>query len=221
MGVTVLVLGHSGSGKSTSLRNFNEGEIGIFNVAGKPLPFRNKLAKLDNARYNQIHQSLTKNQMRAYVVDDANYLMAFQNFALAKQSGFGKFTDMAVNFEQLLEAANQTSPDTIVYFMMHPDYDDAGRMKAKTIGKMLDNQLTVEGMFPIVLMAFQDDSGYHFATKSDGTNPVKAPMRMFDEPIIDNDLKAVDTVIREYWGLAPLSTRAQKSNASADGGKHE
>ena len=204
MGVTCLILGHSGSGKSTSLRNFEEGEIGIFNVAGKPLPFRKKLAKLDHAAYNQIHQSLAKNALRAYVVDDANYLMAFQNFRLAKQQGYGKFTDMAVNFEQLLEAANNTNDDTIVYFFMHPDYDDSGRMKAKTIGKMLDNQLTVEGMFPIVLLADRDDSGFHFYTQSDGSTPVKAPMGMFDEAVIDNDLRYVDACIRDYWQMRPL-----------------
>ena len=205
MGVSVLILGHSGSGKSTSLRNFEEGEIGIFNVAGKPLPFRKKLTKLDKAMYNQIHGSLAKNSMRAYVVDDANYLMAFQNFRLAKQTGYGKFTDMAVNFEQLLEAANDTNEDTIVYFFMHPDYDDAGRMKAKTIGKMLDNQLTIEGMFPIVLLADRDDSGFHFITQTDGQTPVKTPMGMFDDAVIDNDLKYVDAVIRDYWNLKPLT----------------
>lgn len=204
MGVACLILGHSGSGKSTSLRNFNEGEIGIFNVAGKPLPFRKKLTKLDKAAYNQIHSSLAKNALRAYVVDDANYLMAFQNFRLAKQTGYSKFTDMAVNFEQLLEAANGTNDDTIVYFMMHPDYDESGRMKAKTIGKMLDNQLTIEGMFPIVLLADRDDSGYHFITQSDGTTPVKTPMGMFDDAVIDNDLRYVDAVIRDYWSMRPL-----------------
>ncbi len=206
MGVSVLILGHSGSGKSTSLRNFNEGEIGIFNVAGKPLPFRKKLTKLDKAMYNQIHQSLAKNAMNAYVIDDANYLMAFQNFRLAKQTGFGKFTDMAVNFEQLLEAANDTNDDTIVYFFMHPDYDEAGRMKAKTIGKMLDNQLTIEGMFPIVLLADHDDSGFHFITQSDGMTPVKTPIDMFTDAKIDNDLKLVDTAIRDYWDMKPISS---------------
>lgn len=205
MGVSVLILGHSGSGKSTSLRNFEDGEVGIFNVAGKPLPFRKALPKADGPSYGQIMQSLSANRLRAYVIDDANYLMAFQNFAMARQSGYGKFTEMAVNFEQLLEAANRTSPDTVVYFMMHPDYDEAGRMKAKTIGKMLDNQLTVEGMFPIVLMAECGQAGHVFVTESDGTNPVKAPMGMFSGPSMDNDLRAVDDAIREYWGMAPLA----------------
>lgn len=205
MGVSVLILGYSGSGKSTSLRNFEEGEIGIFNVAGKPLPFRKKLPVANRAGYSTIMQALPRGKMRAYVIDDANYLMAFQNFAMARQSGYGKFTEMAVNFEQLLEAANATGDDTIVYFMMHPDTDEAGRLKPKSIGKMLDNQLTIEGMFPVVLLADRDEQGFCFITQSDGTTPVKAPMGMFDQARIDNDLKAVDSTIREYWGMAPLT----------------
>lgn len=204
MGVSVLILGHSGSGKSTSLRNFEPGEIGVFNVASKPLPFRKKLQTINHAQYNQIHGSLSKNALRAYVIDDANYLMAFQSFAKAKENGYGKFTDMAVNFKNLLDAANGTNEDTMVYFLMHPDYDESGRMKAKTIGKMLDNQLTVEGMFPIVLVTHNDDGGYFFLTKSDGTNPVKAPMGMLDEGIVENDLKLIDSRIREYWNMRPL-----------------
>ena len=182
MGVSVLVLGHSGSGKSTSLRNFKSGEVGIFNVASKPLPFRSKLDKVDAPSYNTIYKTLRENNLRAYVIDDANYLMAFANFARAGETGYKKFTDFAVDFERLLETANNaTDSDTITYFFMHPDYDESGRMKPKSIGKMLDNQLTIEGMFPIVLMAENDDSGYHFVTKSDGSNPIKAPMGMFED----------------------------------------
>ncbi len=205
MGVTVLVLGHSGAGKSTSLRNFEPGELGIFNSAGKALPFRKVLPSVDTKDYTLIKRGLAGNRSRAYVIDDANYLMAFENFAKAQQSGYGKFTDMAVNFEQLLEvAAMNTDKDTVVYFLMHPDYDEAGRMKPKTIGKMLDNQLTVEGMFPIVLLAVHDAEGYGFLTHDPGNTPVKTPMGMFEEDRIDNDLKLVDSVIRDYYGMAPL-----------------
>lgn len=206
MGTSVLILGHSGSGKSTSLRNFEADEIGVFNVAGKPLPFRKSLSTVgkEQSTYNTIMQTLRANKKKAYVIDDANYLMAFQNFAMAKQTGYGKFTDMAVNFEQLLETANATDADTVVYFLMHPDYDESGRMKPKTIGKMLDNQICVEGMFPIVLLAGRDDGGYYFLTEGDGTTPVKAPMEMFDQARIPNDLKAVDSIVREYWGMSPL-----------------
>lgn len=211
MGVSVLILGYSGSGKSTSLRNFESDEVAIYNVASKPLPFRKKLPMLNHAGYSHIHDGLMKNKRHAFVIDDANYLMAFQNFALAKQSGYGKFTDMAVNFERLLEAANHTDEDTIVYFMMHPDTDENGRIKPKTIGKMLDNQLTVEGMFPIVLMCDKDDSGYHFVTKSMGNDPVKTPMGMFGADRIDNDLKLVDSTIREYYGMAPLGAAKKEA----------
>lgn len=215
MGVSALILGYSGSGKSTSLRNFEPGEVGVFNVAGKPLPFRKKLPLANRAGYSTILQTLRANKLRAYVIDDANYLMAFQNFAMARQTGYGKFVDMALNFEQLLEAANGTDEDTIVYFLMHPDLDESGRMKPKTIGKMLDNQLTVEGMFPIVLLAERDEEGFCFVTKSDGTNPIKAPMGMFEEGRIDNDLKAVDSTIREYWGMGPLTKEGGETDGQA------
>ena len=206
MGVSVLILGHSGSGKSTSLRNFDKEDVRVLNVAGKPLPFRKHLLKINKPDYEMVKRAIKSGEAMAYVVDDANYLMAFQNFAKAKEKGFDKFTEMAVNFEQLLEAANDAPDGTITYILMHPDYDESGRMKPKSIGKMLDNQLTIEGMFPIVLMAFQDDNGYHFATKSDGNNPVKAPMGMFEDEVIDNDLKLVDDAIRDYWDLPSLST---------------
>ena len=210
MGVSVLVLGASGSGKSTSLRNFEPGEIAIFDVAGKPLPFRKRLDVAHRPSYGVIMKKLRENARRAYFVDDANYLMAFQNFALASQKGYDKFTTMAVNFEQLLEAANATDSDTITYFAMHPDYDEMGRMKPKTIGKMLDNQLCVEGMFPIVLVAQRMEDGYRFVTQTDGTTPAKSPMGMFPDVIIDNDLKMVDSAIRDYWGMRPLTDTEKK-----------
>lgn len=205
MGVSVLVLGASGSGKSTSLRNFEPDEVGVFDVAGKPLPFRKKLSVAHRTSYGVIMKALKANNKRAYVIDDANYLMAFQNFALASQKGYDKFTIMAVNFEQLLEASNATDEDTVTYYLMHPEFDNDGRMKPKSIGKMLDSQLCIEGMFPIVLVAQRMEDGYRFVTQTDGMTPAKAPMGMFDDVIIDNDLKAVDTAIRDYWGMKPLT----------------
>lgn len=204
MGIGVLIIGDSGTGKSTSLRNFERGEIGILNVAGKPLPFRNDLARLDNARYNQIHQALMKDSLNAYVIDDAGYLLSFDNFRRAKENGYGKFVDMAQSFEQMLEAIAGTSADTIVYVMMHAERDADGRIKPKLIGKMLDEKLCVEGLFSIVLIARNIDGRYVFETQTDGLTPAKSPIGMFAEREIDNDLKAVDTAIREYWNLKPL-----------------
>lgn len=210
MGVSVLVLGASGSGKSTSLRNFEPGEVAVFDVAGKPLPFRKRLDVAHRPSYGVIMKKLKENSRRAYVIDDANYLMAFQNFALASVKGYDKFTTMAVNFEQLLEASNATDEDTVTYYLMHPEYDADGRMKPKSIGKMLDSQLCIEGMFPIVLVAQRMEDGYRFVTQTDGNTPAKTPMGMFPDVIIDNDLKMVDSAIREYWGMRPLADTEKK-----------
>lgn len=201
MGIPVLILGESGSGKSTSLRNFEDGEVGIFNVAGKPLPFRKKLSKIDNATYSKILQKLREPKLKAYVIDDSQYLMAFESFDHAKETGYGKFTNMALNFRNLIDFVVRGTPnDVIVYFLHHTEMTDGGKVKAKTLGKMLDNQLTVEGLFSIVLLCTTEGSEHYFLTNSDGTNPAKSPMDMF-ELRIDNDLKAVDTAIREYWEL--------------------
>lgn len=212
MGVSVLVLGASGSGKSTSLRNFEPGEVAVFDVAGKPLPFRKRLDVAHRPSYGVIMKKLKENSRRAYVIDDANYLMAFQNFALASVKGYDKFTTMAVNFEQLLEASNATDEDTVTYYLMHPEYDADGRMKPKSIGKMLDSQLCIEGMFPIVLVAQRMEDGYRFVTQTDGNTPAKTPMGMFPDVIIDNDLKMVDSAIREYWGMRPLTDNEKKES---------
>ncbi|MFR5000654.1 MAG: hypothetical protein ACLUCU_09445 [Slackia sp.] len=206
MGVLVMVVGKSGSGKSTSLRNFEDGEAAIFNVAGKPLPFRKRLAKADRCGYKSIEASLRANKLRAYVVDDSTYLMQFSNFAKAKESGYGKFVDMAVEFERLLEAAMATNDDTVVYFLHHPDVDERGNVKPKSIGRMLDEKLCIEGLFPIVINCEVRNGQHVFSVEPDERGIAKAPMDMFESAVFDNDLKAVDAAVREYWGMAPLST---------------
>lgn len=201
MGVPVLVLGASGSGKSTSMRNFDENEIGIFNVAGKPLPFRKKLPKVDNATYAAIYKVLKEPKLKKYVIDDSQYLMAFESFDHAKETGYGKFTNMALNFRNLIDFIIRGTPaDCIVYMLHHTELSDDGKLKAKTLGKMLDNQLTVEGLFSIVLLCQVEGSEHYFITNSDGSNPAKSPMDMF-EMKIDNDLKFADTTIREYYEI--------------------
>ena len=205
MGVCALILGDSGSGKSTSLRNFEPDEVGIFNVMGKPLPFRKRLKTANHANYGTIDQALTTNNLRVYIVDDAGYLMSLENFRRAKETGYGKFTDMALNFERLIEKATQTDENTIVYILMHYDRDQDGRMKPKTIGRMLDEKFNIEGACPIVIQSTIQDGKHVFVTKGDGFNCAKAPMDMLPD-VMDNDLKAVDTAIREYWGMAPLKT---------------
>lgn len=203
MGIPVLILGASGTGKSTSLRNFVKGEIGVLNVASKPLPFRGKLDVANTSDYEAIKSTLMKNTFNAYAIDDSQYLLAFENFARAYEKGYDKFTQMAVNFRLLLDTIIKgTNNDTIVYMLHHPEFDEFGHMKAKTIGKMLDQQLCVEGLFSVVLLAQTDGEKYTFVTN--GRPPAKSPMDMFKDREIDNDLKAVDTEIRAYWELKPL-----------------
>lgn len=204
MGVAVLILGESGSGKSASMRNFNSEDVRVLNVASKPFPFRNvnKLKKADKATYAMIKGAVSSGQSLSYVIDDAQYLMAFESFEKANETGYTKFTLMAKNYEEMLRYIQEdTSPDTIVYIMQHIDTDENGKVKAKTLGKMLDQQLTIEGLFTIVLLAKADEKRHYFVTQSDGTNPCKSPMGMFEDIEIDNDLKMVDDTIREYYGL--------------------
>lgn len=203
MGFAVLILGASGTGKSTSLRNFKKGEIGVLNVGKKPLPFRGKLDVANTADYELIEKTLMKNTYNAYAIDDSQFLMVYENFAHAYEKGYDKFTKMAVNFQELLNVIiNGTSNDTIVYLLHHIDFDDMGRAKAKTIGKMLDQQLPIESAVPITLLTQTDSEKYTFITN--GLPPAKSPLGMFEDKEIENDLRMVDETIRAYWELAPL-----------------
>lgn len=209
MGIPVLILGASGSGKSTSLENFSQDEVLVFNVAGKPFPFQKKLQKINNATYGNIGKVLNayKNKegnlpkYKKYVVDDSQYLLAFDLFNKAKETGYSKFTDIAVRFYKMVRFVIEDIPeDVIVYFLHHTEETSSGKIKAKTVGKMLDDQLTLEGLFSIVLLAETDGESYHFVTQSDGYTTCKSPKGMFSKTI-KNDLKAVDTAIRKYWDL--------------------
>lgn len=210
MGTVALILGASGTGKSTSLRNFRKGEIGVLNVASKRLPFRAELDTANTSDYEVIKSTLMKNTFRAYAIDDSQYLMAFENMARAYEKGYDKFVQMAVNFRTMLDVIIRgTNNDTIVYLLHHPEFDDYGHMKAKTAGKMLDTNLGgIEGMVPITLIAQTDGEHYTFITN--GMPPAKTPIGMFADKEIPNDLKAVDAAIREYWNLKPLTDNTKE-----------
>lgn len=202
MGIPVLILGESGSGKSASLRNFEPEDVSIFNVAAKPLPFRKKLPMKATSDYGAIQKGIQASQKKSFVIDDSQYLLCFESFAKAKETGYGKYTDMALHFYNLVQfVIRQLPPDVIVYFLHHTESDsNTGKVKAKTMGKMLDNQLTLEGLFSIVLMAYTDGKKHVFVTQSDGMTTAKSPMEMFPAEI-DNDLKAVDQAIRTYYEI--------------------
>lgn len=213
-----MVIGESGSGKSTSLRNFEPNEVVVFNVAAKPLPFRKKLPLWNTSDVKAITEELKRNTKNCYVIDDAGLAMTFYLFGKVNEKGYDKFTNVAKDFYNMVQAAiRDTSDDTIVYFMMHVERsDDGSRVKAKTAGKMIDSQLTLESLFSIVLYCVTDGRKHSFITQSDGVTTAKSPMEMF--PLeIDNDLKAVDTTIREYYGLAANGTPVKKKEEQKDG----
>ena len=201
MAVLVMIYGQSGTGKSTSLRNFTNDEVAVINVSGKPLPFRSKLTTYDTDSYTKISSALSKIERKSIVIDDATYLMVNEFMRTAKVAGYQKYTDMAVNFNSLVAQASQLANDKIVYFLGHSDLRDDGTEHFKTIGKMLDNYVTVEGKFTIVLKTVVQDGKYYFSTHNSGQDTVKSPLGMFEDNYIDNDLKAVDEVIREYYGI--------------------
>lgn len=213
MGIPVLILGGSGSGKSASLRNFQPGEIGIINVAGKPLPFRNRLSVYNCDKYQDIvlegekkgvpgiYTAIRNSKAKSIVIDDCQYLMANEYMRRSGETGYQKFTDIGKNFWELVRMTSELPDDAIVYFLGHIERDADGHEKLKTIGKLLDEKITVEGMFTIVLRAQAIDGKYTFRTQTNGLDTAKSPMEMFLSLEIDNDLKAVDKIIRDYYGL--------------------
>ena len=202
MGIPVLILGESGSGKSTSMRNFTPEQLGIINVNAKPLPFRSKFRPFCSDDYTMIDAVIRKAKTKSIVVDDCQYLMVNEFMRNAKVNGYQKFTDIALNFWSLIQTViHQTPTDMIVYFLGHIERDKDGNEKLKTVGKMMDEKITTEGLFTIVLKTFVQDGHYYFTTQTNGMDTVKSPMGMFESFQIDNDLKMVDDTIRAYNNL--------------------
>ena len=215
MGLPVLVLGETGSGKSYSIKNFDINEVGIFSIEKPYLPFKKDFKVAKHATYETI-MTVFKNdpQKKAYIIDDSQYLLVNEMFDKAKDTGYGKFTDIALHFRNLIHFINHQLPDDlIVYFLHHTETDsNTGKIKAKTVGKMLDNQLTVEGCFNIVLLCSVEGTEHYFITQSDGYTTAKSPEDMFDLRI-PNDLKAVDTSIREYYGMEVYDAKNNKKRS--------
>lgn len=214
MAIPVAIIGESGSGKSASMRNFKAGELGVINVSRKPLPFRSDIKPYNTDNYVKIEDALKAAKTKSVAIDDAQYLMANEFMRNARVQGYQKFTDLALNFWTLLQVViNELPDDMIVYFMMHVERDNNGNEKMKTIGKMLDEKITLEGLFTIVLKTSVTDGKYQFSTQTNGQDTAKTPMGMFSEPLIDNDLKAVDAVIREYYNITNTKKQEEKKNA--------
>ena len=220
MGWCVLNIGSSGSGKSTGMRNLDRKTTAVFNVAGKPLPFRGKFDMMCTvSNVDEIIKILKRNTTNCYVIDDSQYLMAFKLIDKINEQGYAKYTEIAKDFKRLIDTVvNDTSADTIVYFLHHTETMDDGKIKAKTCGKMIDNWLTLEGLFSIVFMSVATENKHLYVTQSDGTNTCKSPIGMLENPM-DNDLALVDKAIREYYELKPaglVQKQDKKSNNNVE-----
>lgn len=205
-----MIIGQSGSGKSTSLRNFGAEDAFVVNVSGKPMPFKNNGLKVwKSNNYQMITKALTDAPYPSIVIDDATYLMTDEFMRTSNIKGYDKFTDMANNFYNLVKSASALPDDKIVYFLGHVEIDANGNEKFKTIGKMLDEKICLEGMFTIVLKTVVQDGKYMFQTQTNGHDTAKSPMGMFAKPLIDNDLKFVDTTIRKYYNIQEENNHAE------------
>ena len=213
MGLPVLVIGESGSGKTYSLKNFEPNEVSIFSVEKARLPFQKKLPLLAHAKYADIEKVLKAPNKKTYVIDDSQYLLVNEMFdgMQAGVNNFDLFKKLAMNFRNLVHYINDSLPDDIVvYFLHHTEQDkNTGKLSAKTVGKMLNDVLTIEGCFDIVLWARLDGMDHVFQTQSDGMCSCKSPEGMFDK-VIPNDLKAVDNRVREYYGFTTTTTKTNK-----------
>ena len=218
MAEAVLIYGNSGTGKSTSLENFGEKEIFLINVIGKRLPFRKKFAYTvvtDDAEKIKRYMAKCPEEVKVIVIDDAGYLMTnqfMQGHSGDKSGGstFDLFNRIADNFWSLINAIKALPEDKVVYLTMHEDTNDFGQKKLRTIGKLLNEKVCIEGMCSVVLRAETMGGKYAFVTQNEGNDISKSPKGMFSEIRIPNDLKAVDTAIREYWGLTPSEEASER-----------
>lgn len=207
MGEPILVYGKSGSGKSRSLKNFSEDEIFFVNVVSKRLPFAKKFKYEAKTRdYNKIKNQLLKMPCKVAVIDDAGYLMTstFMSGHSNPKGGsstFDLFNQIGDEFWGLVLFVKEALPDDVfVYFMMHEISNDHGEVKVRTIGKLLDEKVCVEGMVTICLHCMTNGEKHYFKTQGGANDIAKSPEEMFEKEI-ENDLKFVDTRIREYWGI--------------------
>ena len=207
-----MILGQSGTGKSTSLRNLHPSRVLLIQTIRKPLPFKSAgwkvkaSMKADGNIIQTDSADLIEKAMRSLpheivVIDDFQYMLANEFMRRSDEKGFEKFTDIGKNAWNVLRAAADLAEDRRVYIMAHTADDEFGRTKMKTIGKLLDEKITPEGLVTICLRTVVRDGSYWFATQNSGTDTTKSPMGMFADALIPNDLEAVDNAICDYYGI--------------------
>ena len=213
MSIATLIIGESGTGKTTSLRNLPATETLLIQAVKKPLPFRSpdwkrfdrekcpagNIFTTDDSR--AICTLMQKTKRPIVVVDDFQYILANEYMRRSDEKGFEKFTDIGRHAWDVLTVANQLADHVRVYILAHSQSDDFGRTRVKTIGKLLDEKITVEGLFSIVLRTRVADGEYLFSTRNSGQDTVKAPIGLFDSDTIQNDLAAIDAAVCSYYEL--------------------
>ena len=205
MATVTLILGKSGSGKSTALRNMNPAEVALIQVIGKPLPFRASAAWTpyitdDHAK---IIGACKRTARKIIVIDDYQYVLANEFMRRSQEKGYDKFNDIGRHTWDVFDALLKLPDDVRVYILSHTEESDTGQIKMKTVGKMLDDKITLEGLVTICLRAIVQDGHHYFSTRNNGSDTTKAPMGMFEDDMIDNDLAAVDAAICSYYEITP------------------
>jgi len=210
MSIAAFILGESGTGKSTSLRNMDPADTLLIQAIKKPMPFRssgwayvtqaggNMIVCDDSAK---IVALMHKTKRPVIVIDDYQYILANEYMRRTDERGYDKFTDIGRHAWDIMCAASSMPDHVRVYILSHTETSEAGRVKAKTIGKMLDEKITLEGMFSIVMRTCIINGQYLFSTRNNGQDTVKTPMGLFDADHIENDLAMVDSAITEYYHL--------------------
>ena len=212
MAKLVLVIAKSGTGKSSSLRNLSPHEAAVILCSGKDLPFRHELKTFVPSGYADVYAIIKQSKKPIIVIDDANYLMSFEEMSRVNEVGYGKFTQMANNMFRLFKEIIDKDSDQIFYVMAHQSEDTEDGIRFKTTGKMLSEKIVLEGLTNIVLTTEMVDGEFVFRTQTDGRG-VKVPLGMFKTPTIPNDLKLVDDAIRQFY--APVKKPAAKKEAKS------
>lgn len=209
MSISTIILGESGTGKTTSLRNLNPDEVALIQVIKKPLPFRSAgWMPYVTDSWEKIIKGMNlaaENGRKIIVIDDFQYVMANEFMRRSQERGFDKFTEIGNHAWEIFNVAGTLPDDVRVYLLSHTQESDNGTVKLKTIGKMLDEKITPEGMFTIVLRTIVSDGHHFFRTRNSGSDTVKSPIGLFETDIIDNDLAFVDKEICNYYSIGNQS----------------
>jgi hypothetical protein len=205
VGRFILIYGKSGSGKTRSLKEFGEDEIFLVNVIGKELPFPGKFKYVKTTdSVDTIIAGLRKMPCKIAVIDDAGYLMTSQFMAGHSQpkkgaSSFDLYNEIADSIWKLIRAIKDLPEDVNVYVILHEETNDYGDTRLRTIGKLLNDKVCIEGMSTIVLRCVTMGTEHFFRSRTDGSDITKSPEDMFQDEKIENDLKAVDVRVREFY----------------------